>query len=107
MLFKAPELTVKISGNNREGKPVPFEFRGYLSQLREGVYVYPGPLPYLIESTFAKDPALQFDASSENAGSLLPVTSLSGVVVRNAGSRNLPVVPDTMPLQMQFCSLGN
>jgi hypothetical protein len=108
LLFKSPELTVQVSAKNEKNENITFSFRGYLSQLKQGVYVSEDTVNMLIFKNFRQ--SLSVINPTQNQVSISrPVLSdlyidASAVAVRNDGAWNLPVIPRFMPLQVQYCS---
>ena len=106
ILFKSPELTVKIKGKNQLNKDMEFSFRGYLTQLKKGVYVYHGTIGDLILTNFKRTEIMDYLLKDKKSPYKPPelITEATATVVRNDGLWNLPVTPRLMPLHVEFCS---
>lgn len=106
LFFKSPELTVKIQGKKQQNKDMTFSFRGYLTQLKKGVYVYHGTINDLILTNFKHTEIMDYLLRDKKSPYKLPelIIEATATIVRNDGLWNLPVTPRLMPLDVQFCS---
>ena len=105
ILFKAPELEVLVTVTDGRGERVQHLWRGYLSQLRQGVLFAPRTLPELLLSTYAGAAApapAQADPAQADPG---VVISAAAELRRADGFWNLPVVPRHLPLKVEYLAL--
>lgn len=107
-LFKAPELTVRVSAKNQQNNNIDFSFRGYLSQLKHGVYTSNDTITKFILKNFRRYENVKYSTINQipTADSISSefIVDATATVSRNEGIWNLPVIPRTLPLQVQFCS---
>jgi hypothetical protein len=101
-LFKAPELSISITWKNRQNQLFVSIFRGYIGQLEKGIFFSPADLPDFFRNTFAK---------SEGGYNIMPSGGVYNQIVeataelsKDGGGWNLPVVPERLPLVVEFCS---
>lgn len=108
VLFKAPLLTVSVVAKDRQGSDISFSFRGYLSQLREGVYVSNEPVVRLVQRTFRQSAPLNEEATNQAGANSLSAeqyfSEATAILSRDDGAWNLPVIPQRIPLQVKFCA---
>ncbi len=94
-LWKAPELDASIVYVDSIGEIHAISSRGYWSQLIRGVY-------------FSQDAVGELLAKGYELADVQkhpPIaTVLCATLVRSGGMRNLPIVPDTTPIRVEYCS---
>lgn len=99
VLFKAPEQTVVLTVTSGDGQRTQYAWRGYLSQLRRGVFFSPQDLPEFLASSFGGQ-ARHLPAAG-SAG----VTGAVAELRRAAGFWNLPVTPERLPLKVEHVAV--
>jgi hypothetical protein len=97
-LFKSPELSVVVTITHGNGENVGYVFRGYLSQLQDGVLYSPETVPEFIGSHFRTSE--QMTLSSPRSTS--PIRSVVAELRRGGGFWNLPVIPQVVPLKVKY-----
>jgi len=98
--FKSPELYVVATITYGNNATMQYGWRGYVSQIQEGVYLSPLDLPEFLDSSFM---------TSVKISNTLPrsATAIKNAVAelrRSDGFWNLPVIPRVVPLKVRFCS---
>lgn len=101
IFFKAPELHVLVTVSYQNGETVEYATRGYLKQLKEGVYFDPDTLPEFFRSSLGQTVTPQQGAPAVSPAIKATVAQLR----RGAGFWNLPVIPRSVPLEVSYCSL--
>lgn len=99
-LFKSPQLDVVVTMRFDNNETMEYAWRGYLSQLQDGVFYSPDSLPEFFGATFvssAKNP----DSLQRNART---IRKAMAEVRRSGGFWNLPVFPRVVPLKVRYCS---
>ena len=100
-LFKAPEQTVVVTITSANNERLQYAFRGYLSQLKDGVFFAPQGLPEFLAASYGSAQAGQAPPASSAA-----IKSAVAELRRSDGFWNLPVTPRLVPLKVSYVSLG-
>jgi hypothetical protein len=79
-----------------------YVLRGYLSQLQDGVFFYPGDIPDFFVSTF-KTSAKMPNQSPQNT---TVIKSAVAELRRSGGFWNLPVILRVVPLNVKYCTFS-
>jgi hypothetical protein len=108
-LFKAPEMTVSLSGTDQRGQAETYSFRAFHSQLSKGVYLSHDDIVAVIlrgfrwskehSTSLYKDKAREIQKSSD-------LHNVSALAKRKEGMHNLPVVPEEQVLKIQYCNFN-
>ncbi|MBI5571178.1 MAG: hypothetical protein HY914_14640 [Desulfomonile tiedjei] len=94
MLYKAPELEIVIDYEDALGNTRSLICRGLRSQLQQGTYLCDVPVGKLLE---------EMNNRSLVDGTRVITRVRSAKLVRSPGLRNLPVVPEEVPIDVEFC----
>lgn len=95
MLFKGPELVAIIDVEDGNGKHRRIACRSYRSQLEATAYFADMPIGDLLVTMNRPGPAPQASVISKVLGAAL---------VRVPAARNLPVCPQEVPIELEFCA---
>ena len=96
-LFKSPELHVVVTMTYGNNEKVEYAWRGYLSQLQDGVFYSPDGIPEFFGSS------LGTSAKMPNPSPSTTIKSAVAEVRRSGGFWNLPVIPRIVPLKVTYC----
>ena len=99
-LFKSPELFVVVTMTNGNNEKVEYAWRGYLSQLQDGVFFSPEGIPEFFGSSFGTSAKMP----NPPPRSATTIKSAVAEVRRSGGFWNLPVFPRVVPLKVRYCS---
>lgn len=99
-LFKAPKLSVSITWKNRQNQTERALFRSYICQLEKGIYFYPAELTDFFSNTFASSEGTNRHTSEIDHEFI----DAKAELLKNGGGINLSVVPEQLPLHVEFCS---
>lgn len=93
LLFKPPELTIRVEALDSQGEQKVILSEGYYSQLKQGVY-------------FSDRPVVRIWSPPGPDLSPLPCIQeiKSAVAIRKPGLENLPLLPERIPLEVEYCS---
>jgi hypothetical protein len=98
--FKSPELYVVVTITYVNNEKIEYGWRGYVSQLQDGVYISPLEMPDFFCSSFRISATMPHPLPRTTVSIKSAVAELR----RSSGFWNLPVIPQVVPLKVRFCS---
>lgn len=99
-LFKSPELYVLVTVTYADNEKVEHLWRGYLSQLQDGIYYSPDGIPEFLGTVFATSARMKTSLS----GDAVPIRTAVAELQRSGGFWTLPAISRRVPLNVKYCA---